>query len=149
MEIGVRKAKMPDHGFIVEFQLQMALETEDLELERSKVTQGVLAVLNDPSKGSYFVAESDGKVLGSVLTTYEWSDWRNGTVLWIQSVYVIPEARGNGVYRKLYQHIQSMVDETPDLAGIRLYVDQSNLTAQQVYNKLGMINHYDVYEWMK
>lgn len=128
----------------------MARETEGMELDLPTVTRGVEAVFDDPAKGQYWVAESDGRVVGSLLTTYEWSDWRNGTVIWIQSVYVLPEMRGSGVYRRLYEHLRERVAASPALMGIRLYVDRRNAAAQRVYERLGMSReHYETFEWMK
>ena len=120
----VRKATSQDVDFIVDFQLQMASETEGVELELSIVTKGVYAVLNDSSKGQYYVCEIDGKVVSSLLTTFEWSDWRNGTILWIQSVYVLPEFRRKGVYRNMYSYIKEQVLKNENLNGIRLYADK-------------------------
>lgn len=146
----VRKAKSEDHNSILEFQLAMAMETEGIDLERSTVEKGVAAVLKDSSKGNYYVAEKNEKVIGSLLTTFEWSDWRNGTVLWIQSVYVIPEFRRKGVYSKLYAHVKNLVLENSDLKGIRLYADKTNEGAHKVYQKLGMSpDHYITFEWLK
>ena len=146
----IREAVVSDAEAIVDFQLKMATETEDLKLDRSVVTDGVAAVFNDNLKGAYYVAESDGLVVGSLLTTYEWSDWRNGRVLWIQSVFVDEKYRRRGIYRRLYEHIQTLVKQKEtDFRGIRLYVDKTNSHAQQVYAKLGMVNHhYEMYEWM-
>jgi len=128
----------------------MARETEGMELDLPTVTRGVQAVFDDDSKGQYWVAESEGRVVGSLLTTYEWSDWRDGTMLWIQSVYVPPEMRGSGVYRGLYEHLRERVRSSPDLMGIRLYVDRRNAAAQRVYERLGMSReHYEMFEWMK
>ena len=128
----------------------MALETENLILDSKTIKEGVTAVFSDPSKGYYFVAEENGKVIGSLLTTFEWSDWRNGTVLWIQSVYVLPEHRKKGVYRILYSHIKSMVEQDNNLKGIRLYAEKSNTTAQIVYKAMEMTDeHYLLYEWLK
>jgi GNAT superfamily N-acetyltransferase len=146
----VRKAKTEDLNSILEFQLAMAKETEGVDLERSTVEKGVAAVLEDSSKGNYYVAEINGKIIGSLLTTFEWSDWRNGTVLWIQSVYVFPEFRRKGVYSKLYEHVKNRVLENHDLKGIRLYADKSNGGAHNVYQKLGMSpDHYITFEWLK
>ena len=145
-----RKAQPVDSERIVHFQLKMAQETENLELDESTVVKGVAAVFQDQTKGKYYVAEVDGMVVGSLLTTYEWSDWRNGRVLWIQSVYVAAQYRGKGIYRKLYEHIKALVQQDEnDFRGIRLYVDKTNTLAQKVYAKLGMENHhYEMYEWM-
>jgi GNAT superfamily N-acetyltransferase len=146
----VRKAKPEDLNSILEFQLAMARETEGIELEQETLKNGVTAVLKDSSKGQYYVAKKNGKVIGSLLTTFEWSDWRNGTVLWIQSVYVVPEFRRKGVYSKLYGYVKSRVLENHDLKGIRLYADKSNEGAHKVYQKLGMTpDHYVTFEWLK
>ncbi len=146
----VRKAKAEDLNSILEFQLAMASETEGIELDRETVKKGVAAVLNDPSKGFYYLAEKESQVIGSLLTTFEWSDWRNGTVLWIQSVYVLPEFRRKGVYSKLYGYIKELVLNDSYLKGIRLYADKSNEAAHKVYQKLGMTHdHYVTFEWLK
>jgi GNAT superfamily N-acetyltransferase len=148
--ITVRDASHSDASAILDFQIAMARETEDVTLVREITEQGVHAVFADPSKGRYFVAEEDGRTIASLLITYEWSDWRNGTVWWIQSVYVAPEARKRGVYASLYHHVKAMVDAEPAIRGIRLYVDTRNEPAQQVYTRLGMEGeHYKVFEWMK
>ena len=145
----IRQALASDSAGIVEFQLAMAWETEQLQLDEPTVIKGVAAVFEDTSKGIYYVAEADGKVVGSLLTTFEWSDWRNGTVLWIQSVYVRPEFRKRSIFSKLYKHIQEMVASNPNLRGIRLYADKTNTSAHGVYEHLGMTaEHYQMYEWM-
>ena len=144
-----REALPTDASTIIEFQLAMARETEDLELDRAVLTRGVNAVFADPALGRYYIAESDGRVIGSLMITYEWSDWRNGMVWWIQSVYVVPEFRGRGVYAGLYAHVKALVQESA-VRGIRLYVDRRNTAAQEVYARLGMNGeHYLVFEWMK
>ena len=146
----IRQANDTDSASIVEFQLAMAYETEQLQLDEPTVLKGVAAVFNDPAKGVYYVAETEGKVVGSLLTTFEWSDWRNGTVLWIQSVYVRPEFRKRSIFSRLYKHIQSLVAANPDLRGIRLYADKTNTPAHGVYEHLGMTaEHYQMFEWMK
>jgi RimJ/RimL family protein N-acetyltransferase len=149
----IRPAHPDDASTIIEFQLRMARETEDLELDRDTLTSGVEAVFSDPRKGTYWVAEragGDHRVVGGLLTTFEWSDWRNGVILWIQSVYVVPEERGRGVYRALYEHLRRRVEADPGLKGIRLYVDKRNADAQRVYERLGMTReHYDTFEWLK
>lgn len=146
----VRKAKSNDLNSILEFQLAMARETEGIELDKDTVKKGVTAVLEDSVKGYYYVAEKDAQIIGSLLTTFEWSDWRNGTVLWIQSVYIIPEFRRKGVYSKLYGHIKDRVLNDSSLKGIRLYADKSNEAAHKVYQKLGMTHdHYVTFEWLK
>jgi GNAT superfamily N-acetyltransferase len=148
--IEIRKGKLSDSERIVELQLQMARETEGLRLDKTVVSKGVHGVFQEPARGTYWVAEEKGKALGVLLAIPEWSDWRNATVLWIHSLYVIPEARGQGVFKKLYLNLEKQVKQSPELAGIRLYVDKRNKPAQEVYEKLGMNkHHYDLYEWLK
>lgn len=150
MSLLVRDATAADGPKIVEFQIAMARETEGIELDRGVLSRGVAAVFAEPGLGRYFVATLDGTIVGSLMITYEWSDWRNGLVWWIQSVYVVPEARGAGVYRRLYEAIQSLVRDGFGIRGVRLYVDTRNVAAQQVYERLGMDGgHYRVFEWMK
>ena len=146
----IRDATLNDLATIIDFQFRMAIETEDLTLDRATVTHGAKAVFSDPSKGKYYVAEQNGQVIGCLMTTFEWSDWRNGNVLWIQSVYIDKRFRGQGVFRKLYTFVQALASNDPEVKGIRLYVDKQNKTAQQVYQRIGMNgDHYLVYEWMK
>ncbi|HKB79268.1 MAG TPA: GNAT family N-acetyltransferase [Thermoanaerobaculia bacterium] len=145
-----RGASRHDAPAIVEFQLAMARETENVTLDREVCTRGVDAVFDDPSRGRYFVTEADGQVVASLLITYEWSDWRDGVVWWIQSVYVRPEVRRHGVYAGLYEHVKALAASDPRVCGIRLYVDRTNTRAQEVYRRLGMNGeHYLVFEWMK
>jgi len=146
----IRIATKDDIENIMEFQLMMASETEGIALDRLTVIHGVTAVLNDPSKGRYYVAEIHGKIVGSLLTTFEWSDWRNGTILWIQSVYVLKEFRRKGVYRNMYSYIKKQVLENDNLNGIRLYADKSNHAAHKTYESTGMSpDHYITFEWLK
>jgi GNAT superfamily N-acetyltransferase len=151
MNIKIREAVQTDHGFILDCQLRMALETEGMQLDPNLCERGVLAVLRDPNKGRYFVAEDDaGKLIACVLTMYEWSDWRNGNVIWIHSLFVLPAYRKQGVWRSMYEFLKERVMESPDLRGLRLYVDKRNTLAQAAYVKLGMTaEHYDLYEWLK
>lgn len=150
MSITIRPGLLFDIPIIAEYQCKMAFETENMKLDPPTVDAGVSAVFDDPSKGKYWLAEVDGQVVGCLLTVPEWSDWRNGTVLWIHSVYVHPDFRKHGVYRKLYSHLKKMVEESSDLRGLRLYVDKTNTKAQAVYEALGMSEeHYHLYEWMK
>lgn len=145
-----RRAAPTDLNAIVEFQLAMARETEDLELNREVCAKGVQAVFDHPSLGAYYVSEKDGRVIASLMITYEWSDWRNGVVWWIQSVYVMPEARKQGIYAGLYAHVKNLAEADERVQGIRLYVDKRNTRAQQIYARLGMNGeHYQVFEWMK
>ena len=100
------------------------------------------------SSGTIYTTENN-KVIGSLMITYEWSDWRCGQVLWIQSVYIISESRGKGVFGLMYKQIQGLITPESGNRGIRLYVDKTNTRAQKVYEKLGMNGeHYQLYEWM-
>jgi ribosomal protein S18 acetylase RimI-like enzyme len=147
--IKIRKAHAGEYMIIARFQQEMAMETENLNLDPIIVRKGVMAVFDDPSKGCYYVAEYGGKVAGSLLTTYEWSDWRNSQILWIQSVFVLPEFRNKGIYRQLYQHIKQLVQDSSGLSGIRLYVDKSNHNASGIYQHCGMDGeHYQLFEWI-
>jgi len=149
--VQIRIATEEDKDFIAAFQVKMARETEDLLLDEKTVNEGVMHVLRNPERGKYFVAEDieTRRVVASLLITYEWSDWRNKLVLWIQSVYVLPEYRKKGVFKMLYHHIQSWAKTDRSIAGIRLYVDKTNRNAIEVYRKLGMDGeHYLLFEWM-
>jgi ribosomal protein S18 acetylase RimI-like enzyme len=138
-----------DQDFIIQGQIQMALETEGIELNRERITGGVQGVFAKPSRGQYYVALVDDTPIASLLCTIEWSDWRNTEVWWIQSVYVLPEHRGSGVYKKMYLYLQEKA-VAEGVAGIRLYVDKTNTRAIQVYEKLGMSNqHYELFEWLR
>ena len=129
----------------------MALETERRQLDPDRVGEGVRALLNDPAKGVYYVAEAgpDGarKVVGQLLLTYEWSDWRNGTFWWIQSVYVHESSRGQGVFRALFRHIHDLAKSTSGVCGLRLYMDAHNGRARQAYDRLGLKQtNYEMFE---
>ncbi len=148
--IAYRRAQSADHQSIVDFQIAMAWETEAVRLDRTTCAAGVAAVFDKPSLGLYYVAEKDSRVIGVTLTTYEWSEWRNGIVWWIQSVYVLPEFRRQGIYSGIYAFIRGLAEADPEVRGIRLYVDRRNTAAQEVYTRLGMNGeHYQVFEWMK
>lgn len=146
-EIKIREATHGDTDHIVAFQQSMAQETEGKSLDAELLGKGVDAIFSSVDKGFYIVAEAEGNVIGSLLITYEWSDWRNATFLWIQSVYVDAQWRRRGVYRAMYDYILSIADSRNDICGIRLYVEQTNTIAQQTYKTLGMSkSHYDLYE---
>ena len=150
MEIRTREADVTDAGDIAAFQRAMARETEEVELDAAVVDRGVRAVFDEPARGRYFIAEGEGRVIASLLITYEWSDWRDGNVWWIQSVYVRPEFRRRGVYARMYEHVKGIALADPNVRGIRLYVDRRNAPAQDVYRRCGMNGeHYLVFEWMK
>lgn len=144
----IREAKNEEAQIIANFQIDMAWETEEFKLSPEVINAGTKAVFEDSSKGKFFVAEIEGEIAGSLLITYEWSDWRNKTIVWIQSVYVRPEFRKMGVFKNLYLYIKKLVSETESYAGIKLYVDKSNVSAQKVYEKMGMNGeHYKLYEY--
>ena len=146
-QVQIREATSADIETLVDFNAAMAKETENLSLDRARLTGGTRAVFESPDKGRYIVAEAEGQVVGSLLTVQEWSDWRNGDFWWIQSVYVRPEWRRRGVYRSLHNWVQEAARATPGVCGVRLYVDQHNHTAQSTYASLGMVkSHYDLFE---
>ncbi|HKX30910.1 MAG TPA: GNAT family N-acetyltransferase [Blastocatellia bacterium] len=150
LAVNYRRAHPGDGPMIAEFQISLARETEQIDLDRAVCAEGVRAVFEDPSKWLYYVGEADGRVVCSALVTYEWSDWRNGVIWWIHSVYVASELRGQGVFSGLYRYLQELASADPGVRGIRLYVDRRNTVAQRVYTNLGMDGgHYQVFEWMK
>ncbi|MDE0354074.1 MAG: GNAT family N-acetyltransferase [Deltaproteobacteria bacterium] len=151
-KLRVRTATLADAERIAAFQQAMALETEGKMLDAVTLRQGIAAVFDAPEKGFYLVAVADTEggaapVVASLLITYEWSDWRNATFWWIQSVYVDAGWRRRGVYRAMYGHVLSLADTGGDVCGIRLYVERTNAVAQRTYDSLGMHkSHYDLYE---
>lgn len=132
----VRQATPADTDTIVEFNCRLASETESKELDRALLRDGVHNVLSDPQKGLYFVAEADDRVVGQVMITFEWSDWRNGTIWWLQSVYVHADYRRRGVFRQLMEHVDRLQQETAGVIGLRLYVERENNAAQNTYRRL-------------
>ncbi len=136
--ISIRKAVSSDAVVVTEYNVRLARETEGRELARETVGQGVAALLADAERGIYFLAEIGGEVVGQLMITREWSDWRNAWFWWIQSVYVRAESRGQGVYRSLYSHVKSVAAQEDDVCGIRLYVESENERAQEVYRRMGM-----------
>jgi ribosomal protein S18 acetylase RimI-like enzyme len=147
----VRLATPADAGHLVAFNQAMAWETEHKRLDPDVLGRGVAAVFEQPARGRYWVAEVGGAVQGGLLVTYEWSDWRDGDWWWIQSVYVRPEARGQGVFRALYRHVEVLARAAPGVVGLRLYVERGNEPAQRVYRALGMADSsYLVYQdWFR
>ncbi len=149
-DIVIRPAEMDDADFIATNQVKMAWETEQFSLEFNTVHQGVLSVIENPAKGFYIVAVNENEKCGCLLITPEWSDWRNAWIWWIQSVYVLPGHRKAGVFGKMYHHIKQLVMQQPDVSGIRLYVDNTNVSAREVYTRIGMNGeHYRTFEWIK
>ena len=134
----IRDGLPADAPVIAAFNAAMARETEALELDPVRLLAGVRAVFDDPAKGFYLVAEQDGEVIGQLMITFEWSDWRNAVFWWVQSVYVAPAARGRGVYRMLYGELLRRAQERGGVCGIRLYVEHNNEAAKRTYAKLGM-----------
>ena len=144
-----RKSQNSDSETIQKFQSAMAWETEQLKLDPISLEKGVNAVFANSNLGTYHVCEVDSEVVGSLLLTTEWSDWRNGAVWWIHSLYFKPEYRGQGLFTQWYHSVQQSAKNQKDVRGIRLYVEHSNLKAQKIYEKLGMNgDHYRLYEWM-
>lgn len=145
--ISIRPARSGDLEVIVDFNARLAIETEAKQLDREILRIGVTQALADPDRLRYWVAERDGAVVGQAAVTREWSDWRNGWIWWFQSVYVHAEHRGQGVFRALFQAIETDARSANDVIGLRLYVEEHNQAAQEVYAALGMIRGgYQVYE---
>ena len=143
----IRRATDADVPTLVEFNRRLALETEHKTLDLAVLTDGVVAGLKDDEKAKYFVAEDGGRVAGQLMLTLEWSDWRNGWVWWIQSVYVHPDARRKGVFRALYEHVHRAAVADPQVVAIRLYMERDNHVARQTYLSLGMtLSNYVVLE---
>jgi GNAT superfamily N-acetyltransferase len=138
---------LADANTVADFNLRLALETEDLRLDPACVQAGVAALLADPNKGIYYVAEVDGDLVGQLMITYEWSDWRNGNLWWIQSVYVREDFRRKGIFRRLFKHLEELARAREEVRSLRLYMHAENGTARRSYEKLGMRQtHYQVFE---
>jgi len=138
MELHIRRATPADAAVVAEFNRLLAHESEAKALDPATLAAGVAAVLADPHKGFYILAERGGEVVGQVCVTFEWSDWRNGWYWWIQSVYVRADARRGGVFAALYRHLEAAAVADPEVVGLRLYVERDNTPAQAVYRKLGL-----------
>jgi GNAT superfamily N-acetyltransferase len=134
----IRPATINDHATVVEFNRLLAEESEGKRLDLELLGPGVRAALADPTKARYYLACRQENPVGQVMLTFEWSDWRNGEIWWIQSVYVRPDHRRQGVYRALHEHVSQLAMDTPGVVGLRLYVDERNLRAQQTYRRLGL-----------
>jgi GNAT superfamily N-acetyltransferase len=148
MTIAIRRARTEDAGTVAAFNIALAKETEDVVLDPAVIGPGVRAALGDPARCLYFVAEAEGEVVGQTMVTYEWSDWRNGFLWWIQSVYVVAGAREKGVFKALHARVVEEARKA-GAVGIRLYVFDGNTRAQKVYARLGMKDgHYRVLEQM-
>jgi GNAT superfamily N-acetyltransferase len=138
MTVQIRRATSADEGVLVAYNAALAWETEQKRLDPAVLTAGIRAVLADPAKGFYTVAETGGEVVGQVMVTFEWSDWRNGWFWWIQSVYVREDARRGGVLRALYHEVRRQAEADPGVIGLRLYFERENTRAVQAYRSLGM-----------
>ena len=147
LSCSVRRATPRDTDVLVAHNCAMAHETEGKELDAAVVLRGVQGLLARPDHGFYLVAENDGVVVGSLMVTPEWSDWRDGFFWWVQSVYVAPEQRRTGVYRSLYEEVRTAAREATDVLGLRLYVERANRPARAVYAHMGMDEtSYRLYE---
>ena len=146
-EFNIQPALLTDAGTIAQFNIDLAFESERLKIDYNTVVEGVKTVINNPEHGFYLVARYQNTVIATLLVTYEWSDWRNGRMWWIQSVFVDNDWRDLGVFSLLYEHITLMACQTKDVRGFRLYVDDSNVNAKKVYKKRGMHEtNYRLYE---
>jgi RimJ/RimL family protein N-acetyltransferase len=146
----IRRGTLEDIPVIADFQVKMAKETENVYLQPEVTLKGVKYIINNPEYGFYVVYEKDDKVIASLLILYEWSDWRNHKIVWLHSVFVIPEYRNQGVFGEMFKYIKQWVESDESIGGMRLYVDKTNLGAQKVYERIGMnADHYQMYEWFK
>lgn len=138
MSVSVRSARPEDHPVLAEYNQRLAQESEGKTLDHETLSRGVTAVLRDPGRGRYWVAEIGGEVVGQLMVTLEWSDWRDGWLWWIQSVYVRADARRAGVFRALYANVVEEAKRQGDVVGLRLYVEQHNEAARKTYARMGM-----------
>ena len=137
MPLTIRDARLSDADIIADFNSRLSAETEGVPLDPELIGPGVRALLADPAKGRYWVAEIDGEIVGQIMVTLEWSDWRNGAIWWLQGVYVPEAHRRAAVFSTLYGHVESLARQAPDVVGIRLYVERANDRAKASYAKLG------------
>jgi len=149
--LNVRLARPEDAATIASFSAAMALETEGRRLDLDRLYEGTIALLESPDRGFFMVAEleqtDDRQLLGQLMITYEWSDWRNGVFWWIQSVYVDPAWRRRSVFRRMHETVMATAKTSPNVCGVRLYVEESNGTAQVVYRKVGLTpSSYAIFE---
>ncbi len=149
--LNVRLAKSEDAARIASFSAAMALETEGRHLDRDRLHNGTIALLHSPDRGFFLVAEleqaDDRRLLGQLMITYEWSDWRNGAFWWIQSVYVDPAWRRQNVFRRMHESVMATAKTSPNVCGVRLYVEKNNDLAQAVYRKVGLTpSSYAIFE---
>ncbi|MDN5942867.1 MAG: GNAT family N-acetyltransferase [Nitrospira sp.] len=149
--LNIRLAKPEDAAMIASFSAAMALETEGRHLDCDRLHDGTIAILNSPDRGFFMVAEleqpGDRRLLGQLMITYEWSDWRNGAFWWIQSVYVDPAWRRQNVFRRMHESVMATAKTSPTVCGVRLYVEKNNDLAQAVYRKVGLTpSSYAIFE---
>jgi RimJ/RimL family protein N-acetyltransferase len=150
VEISVRRATIADLGKLVDFNAGIARETEGRELDPKVLKAGIARLLEDSSLGFYTVAETAGEVVGCTLITFEWSDWRNGLIWWIQSVYVAAHVRGRGVFSAIHRRLDDEARATPGVLGFRLYVEEENHRAQEVYRRRGLERtRYIIFEGLR
>lgn len=148
IELTIRKAQSKDLETIAGFNIAMAKETEDKVLDKQTVMRGTQRLYEKDNYGFYIVAEHEKKVVGSLLITYEWSDWRDGVFWWVQSVYIAPEFRKKGVFRRMFEYVRDQANRDIDVCGLRLYVEEENTNAQETYRRLGMEKcSYQFYEY--
>ncbi len=134
----IRPARFDDWPVIADFNTRLAAETEGKRLDPDTIAEGVRTLLSQPQHGRYFLAATDGRIVGQIMHTREWSDWRNGEIWWLQSVYVLSEFRQRGVFRALFAHLQDLAQASPEVIGLRLYVEEHNTRAQEAYLTLGL-----------
>jgi GNAT superfamily N-acetyltransferase len=147
MALTIRKAKTDDAIILAENNLLMAKETEGVELDKEVTLEGVHAVISDENKGFYLLADREGEIVGQLMVTFEWSDWRNGQIWWVQSVYVPATARREAVFTSLYETLLLRARRAKNIVGLRLYVAKGNRGAQLAYQKIGMQKgRYDMFE---
>lgn len=146
----IRRAGIEDATALSQFNQNMAFETEGIKLVPQVIDAGVKNMIENPQMGFYLVAENEAQIVAALMITTEWSDWRNGLFWWIQSVYVLPEYRRQGLYRRLYEQVKTLAEVDTGVCGFRLYVEHENKRAQKTYQSLGMQEtHYKLYEELK
>ncbi len=146
----IRQALSQDAAELAEFNINMARETENVELIPEVIRSGVEALIDHPERGFYLVVELDNGIQAALMITNEWSDWRNGMFWWIQSVYVRPAYRRQGLYRTLYERVKELAEQDDSVCGFRLYVERDNQPAQNTYTALGMEEtEYKIYEELR
>jgi ribosomal protein S18 acetylase RimI-like enzyme len=136
--IAIRPAEADDWATIVEYNCRLAAESEDTTLNSTDVEPGVRRLLQDPGKGRYFVACDGERIVGQMMHTREWSDWRNGDIWWLQSVYIHPDYRRRGIFRRLFDTLLAEAEADPNVVGLRLYVESDNTPAHATYEQLGL-----------